>query len=105
MVGSRGRKCDSVPESIFKSPPVSKWGAPCRFLPLGVCPWRETRKPAQELESRARNGRFEPKVNPCRMQQSLFAPGCCAQALVLCWQPTCQALRRNGISAGLPWEC
>ena len=28
MVGWRGRKCDSVPEAVFKSPHGSKWGSP-----------------------------------------------------------------------------
>lgn len=31
MVGWQGRKCDSVPESVFKSPHVSEWSSPRTF--------------------------------------------------------------------------
>lgn len=31
VVGWQGRKCDSVPESVFKSPHGSEWGSPRAF--------------------------------------------------------------------------
>lgn len=43
-----------------------------RLLPLGVRPWRKTRKLLHELiEKLARNRGFEPKVNSCKLLQDL----------------------------------
>lgn len=68
MVGSQGRKCDSVPELVFKSLNASKWGSPCRFLP-----WRKTKKLLYEfIENLARSRGFEHKVNSCKLLQDLL---------------------------------
>lgn len=68
MVGSQGRKCDSVPELVFKSPNGSKWGLPCRFLP-----WRKTEQLLYEfIENLARSRGFEPKVNSYKLLQDVL---------------------------------
>ena len=47
-----------------------------RVLPLGVCPWRKTRKLLHEfIVSLARNRWFEPKVNSCELLQVLPKSG------------------------------
>lgn len=46
-----------------------------RFLPLGACPWRKTRKLLHEfIVSLLRNRQFEPKVNSCKLLQDIAKP-------------------------------
>lgn len=43
-----------------------------RLLPLGVCPWKKTRKLLRKLiMSLVRNRQFEPKGNSCKLLQDL----------------------------------